>query len=174
MARIPPQSIAVIDDFLDPPIPRTEQERIAGLRKAGDKYNWIVKGKLPTLPHTYRFYQRVVDVLGLDEDQIVGIEYWVNIFAPGDAIHMHSDIDETEYRKTRRIVCGIAGAMMFGQCDDLEGGSFVFEDGVVIRPRENRAVLFFGGTRHGVETVTKGTRIAKLMSFWDRVPTAHQ
>jgi hypothetical protein len=124
-------------------------------------------------PHLYRFYNRAVSVMGLDEKQLVGIEFWVNIFKPGDGIHMHSDLDESLFRKTRRMECAVAGTMCFGETRNLKGGSFVFEDGITVRPRRNRAVLFFGGTRHGVQPVIEGECRAVLTAFWHRVPTAY-
>jgi hypothetical protein len=87
---------------------------------------------------------------------------------------MHSDRDKTLYKKTRRMECAMAGTMAFGEPRNLKGGGFVFEDGVMIRPRKNRAVLFFGGVRHGVEPVLEGERRAVLMAFWHRVPTAYE
>jgi 2OG-Fe(II) oxygenase superfamily len=176
-SRIPHTALTVVDDFIDPPIAEEEIDRIDGLRdksKPG-KYNWALKEELPKLSSDlFRFYQRSIEVMGLDEDQIVGVEFWINIFGPGEGIHMHADIDESLYRKTRRMCCALAGTMAFGEPRNLKGGSFVFEDGVIIRPRRNRAVLFFGGVRHGVEPVTEGERRAVLMAFWHRVPTAYQ
>ena len=176
-SKIPPTALTVVDDFLDPPIPEEELDRIDKMRdktKPG-RYNWALKEDLPKLsPDLGRFYKRAVEIMGLDEGQIVGVEFWINIFGPGEGIHMHADIDETLYRKTRRMCCALAGTMAFGEPRDLKGGSFVFEDGVMIRPRRNRAVLFFGGVRHGVEPVTQGERRAVLMAFWHRVPTAYE
>lgn len=175
-ARTPYTALTVVDDFLDPPIPEEELDRVDQMRdktKPG-RYNWALKKDLPAVsPHLARFYKRAVDVMGLDESQIVGVEFWINIFGPGEGIHMHSDIDETLYRRTRRMCCALAGTMAFGEPRNLKGGSFVFEDGVIIRPRRNRAVLFFGGVRHGVEPVLEGERRAVLMAFWHRVPSAY-
>ncbi|WP_175810629.1 2OG-Fe(II) oxygenase [Burkholderia cepacia] len=176
-SRVPKTAVTVVDDFLDPPIPEEEFDRIDKLRdktKPG-KYNWARKDEIEKIsPHLWRFFQRAVEVMGLDETQIVGVEFWINIFGPGEGIHMHADIDETLYRKTRRMCCALAGTMAFGEPRNLKGGSFVFEDGVLIRPRKNRAVLFFGGVRHGVEPVTQGERRAVLMAFWHRIPTAYE
>jgi hypothetical protein len=174
--RIPLTALTIVDDFLDPPIPEEELDRIDKMRdktKPG-RYNWALKDDLPKLsPDLGRFYERAVEIMGLNKDQIVGVEFWINIFGPGEGIHMHSDIDETLYKKTRRMCCALAGTMAFGEPRNLKGGSFVFEDGVTIRPRRNRAVLFFGGVRHGVEPVTEGERRAVLMAFWHRVPIAY-
>lgn len=176
-SKIPLTALTVVDDFLDPPIPEEELDRIDKMRdktKPG-RYNWALKDDLPKLsPDLARFYKRAVEVMGLDEGQILGVEFWINIFGPGEGIHMHADIDETLYKKTRRMCCALAGTMAFGETRDLKGGSFVFEDGVMIRPRKNRAVLFFGGVRHGVEPVTQGERRAVLMAFWHRIPTAYE
>jgi hypothetical protein len=176
-ARIPATAVTVVDDFLDPPIPEEELDRIDKMRdktKPG-RYNWALKEDLPKLsPDLGRFYKRAIEVMGLDEGQIIGVEFWINIFGPGEGIHMHADIDETLYKTTRRMCCALAGTMAFGEPRNLKGGSFVFEDGVMIRPRRNRAVLFFGGVRHGVEPVTEGERRAVLMAFWHRIPTAYE
>lgn len=176
-SKIPPTAVIVMDDFLDVPIPENEIERIDLLRdkSIAGKYNWAFKDDIKKVsPDLHRFYSKVIEVLGLDENQLVGIEYWINIFEPGDGIHMHSDLDETLFRKTRRMECAVAGAMCFSKTTNLKGGSFVFEDGIVVKPRNNRAVLFFGGTRHGVEPVISGERHAVLMAFWHRIPTAYQ
>jgi hypothetical protein len=174
---IPPTSISIVDDFLDPAIPEEEIDRIDKMRDktVPGKYNWAFKEDISRVSkHLRRFYERAVAVMGLDEEEIVGVEFWINIFGPGEGIHMHSDIDETLYRKTRRMECALAGTMAFAEPRNLKGGSFVFEDGVVIRPRKNRAVLFFGGVRHGVEPVLEGERRAVLMAFWHRVPSAYE
>lgn len=177
VSTLPKTAVSIVDDFLDPPIPEKELDRIDKMRdktKPG-RYNWALKEELPKLsPDLARFYNRAVEVMGLDENEILGVEFWINIFGPGEGIHMHSDIDETLYRKTRRMECALAGTMAFGETRKLKGGSFVFEDGVIIRPRKNRAVLFFGGVRHGVEPVIEGERRAVLMAFWHRVPTAYE
>jgi hypothetical protein len=167
----------VIDEFLDPPFSDEELDRIDQMRdRTGPgRYNWVLKEGIGDISgDLHRFYKRTVEVLELDEDQVIGIEFWINRFGPGDGIHMHSDIDEMLYRKTRLMRCAMAGTMCFGRTPGLKGGSFVFEDGITIRPRDNRAVLFFGGTRHGVEPVVEGERVAALMAVWDRIPTAHQ
>lgn len=176
-SKIPPTAMTIVDEFLDPPMSEDEIDRIDRMRDKSipGRYNWALKEDLPNLSQDlYRFYTRAVSIMGLDENEIVGVEFWINIFGPGDGIHMHADLDETLYRKTRRMECAIAGTMAFGETRKLKGGSFVFEDGVVIRPRKNRAVLFFGGVRHGVEPVIDGERRAVLMAFWHRVPTAYQ
>jgi hypothetical protein len=174
--KIPPTAVTIADDFLDPPIPEEEIDRIAKLRDPTrpGHYNWATKQDLPKLSADLgRFYTRVVEFLGLDDSEIVGVEYWINIFGPGEGIHMHADIDEKLYRKTRRMCCALAATMTFADQRGLKGGSFVFEDGVTIRPKKNRTVLFFGGERHGVEPVLAGERRTLLMSFWHRVPTAY-
>ena len=176
-SSIPPTAVTIVDDFLDPPMSEDEIDRIDKMRDKTipGRYNWATKEQLPALSSDlFRFYQRAVEVMGLDENQIVGVEFWINIFGPGEGIHMHADLDETLYRKTRRMECALAGTMAFGEPRGLKGGSFVFEDGVTIKPRKNRAVLFFGGVRHGVEPVTAGERRAVLMAFWHRVPTAYE
>lgn len=176
-SALPPTAVMIMDDFLTPPFPEDEFDRIDAMRdKSGpSRYNWAFKEDIKKVSeHLFRFYKKAVRVMGLDERQLVGIEYWVNIFGPGDGIHMHSDLDETLFRKTRRMECAVAGTMCFGATRNLKGGSFVFEEGVVVRPRKNRAVLFIGGTRHGVEPVIEGERRALLTAYWHRVPTAHQ
>ncbi|MGO7215260.1 2OG-Fe(II) oxygenase [Rhizobium ruizarguesonis] len=176
-SKVPATALVIVDDFLDPPIPEDEIDRIDKMKDntVAGKYNWAFKDDIEAIsPHLHRFYKRAVEVMGLDEAQILGIEFWINTFGPGDGIHMHSDLDETLYRRTRRMECAIAGTMCFAETKNLKGGSFVFEDGVTVRPRKNRSVLFFGGTRHGVEPVTEGLRKAVLVAFWHRMPTAHQ
>lgn len=176
-SKIPPTAVTIVDDFLDPPISEDEIDRIDKMRDKNrpGRYNWASKEDLPKLsPDLSRFYEKAIEIMGLDESEIVGVEFWINIFGPGEGIHMHSDIDETLYRKTRRLECALAGTMAFGETRNLKGGSFVFEDGVIIRPKKNRAVLFFGGVRHGVEPVTQGERRAVLMAFWHRIPTAYE
>ncbi|WFU53629.1 2OG-Fe(II) oxygenase [Bradyrhizobium pachyrhizi] len=176
-SKLPATAVVIMDDFLSPPIPEDEIDRIDKMKDntVAGKYNWAFKSDIPKVSsHLHRFYKRAVEVMGLDEDQILGIEFWINTFGPGDGIHMHSDLDETLYRRTRRMECAIAGTMCFAATHDLKGGSFVFEDGVTVRPRKNRGVLFFGGTRHGVEPVTHGVRKAVLVAFWHRMPTAHR
>jgi hypothetical protein len=176
-SKIPATAVIIMDDFLSPPIPEEEIDRIDEMKDktVAGKYNWAFKGEIEEVSaDLYRFYKKAVDVMGLDEAKILGIEFWINTFKAGDGIHMHSDLDETLYRRTRRMECAIAGTMCFAATHDLKGGSFVFEDGVTVRPRRNRAVMFFGGTRHGVEPVTHGVRKAVLVAFWHRMPTAHR
>ena len=175
---IPPTAVMIVDEFLDPPMPEEEIERIDTFRDgiSAGQSNWAYKEDIKGVSaDLHRFYCQAVEVLGLGpETKILGIEFWINIFGPGDGIHMHSDLDETLYRRTRRLECALAGTMCFGTPKDLKGGSFVFEDGVVVRPRRNRAVLFYGGTRHGVEPVLEGERRAVLMAFWHRLPMARR
>ena len=176
-SKVPATAVVIMDDFLNPPIPEEEIDRIDKMKDntTAGKYNWAFKYDIEKVStHLHRFYKQAVEVMGLDEKQILGIEFWINTFGPGDGIHMHSDLDETLYRRTRRMECAIAGTMCFAATHGLKGGNFVFEDGVIVRPRKNRAVLFFGGTRHGVEPVTHGVRKAVLVAFWHRMPTAHQ
>jgi hypothetical protein len=129
-ARIPATAVTVVDDFLDPPIPEEELDRIDKMRdktKPG-RYNWALKEDLPKLsPDLGRFYKRAIEVMGLDEGQIIGVEFWINIFGPGEGIHMHADIDETLYKTTRRMCCALAGTMAFGEPRNLKGGSFVLK-----------------------------------------------
>lgn len=175
--KIDPRTITILDDFLEQPIPEEEIDRIDRMRdkNVAGRYNWVRKEDISLVSLSlHRLYSRTVEILGLNEDELVGIEFWVNTFGPGDGIHMHSDLDETLYRKTRRMECAVAGAMFFAQTRDLKGGSFIFEDGIIIRPRNNRAVMFFGGTRHGVEPVVEGERRSVLMAFWHRIPTAYE
>jgi hypothetical protein len=175
--KISPTAVTIMDDFLDPPFSEAEIDRIDKMRDLNmpGRYNWALKEDIGALsPEMHRLYKKAVEVMGLDENEIVGIEFWINIFVPGEGIHMHADLDETLYRKTRRMECALAATMTFGEPRNLKGGSFVFEDGVTIRPRRNRCVLFFGGVRHGVEPVLEGERRAVLMSIWHRIPTAYK
>jgi hypothetical protein len=176
-SSLPPTAVLIMDEFLDPAFPDEELDRIDHMKDKTrpGRYNWTFKEDIEKVsPHLHRFYKKAIATMGLDESQIVGIEFWANIFGPGDGIHMHSDLDEPLFRTTRRMECAIAGTMCFGRTKDLKGGSFVFESGVKVRPVTNRAVLFIGGTRHGVEPVIEGERRALLAAFWHRVPTAHE
>ena len=137
-------------------------------------YPFATVDKLPDLsPDARRLFDRVVSVVRPDASSIVGAECWANIFNEGDGIPMHSDIDEILYRETRQLRCALFGAVYYGRCENLEGGSLIFEDGVVVLPKRNRCVIFFGGTRHSVEKVRTGIRKTVVMSVWDRIPFAH-
>src|SRR4051794_33227908 len=93
---IPPTAVTIVDDFLDPPIPEDEIDRLDKMRDKTipGRYNWALKHEIKNISEDlYRFYLRAVEVMGLSEKEIVGIEFWINIFGPGEGIHMHADLD---------------------------------------------------------------------------------
>jgi hypothetical protein len=66
---VPPTAVTIVDDFLDPPVPEEEIDRIAEMRDKNvpGRYNWTTKEELPTISRDlYRFYKRAVEVMGFE------------------------------------------------------------------------------------------------------------
>lgn len=171
-----PQSFLIIDDFLEQAFDASEFDELAKRRsrESGNTYNWTPVNQLGGMPNsTALVLNRACSYVGMDAQQLLGVEYWANRFVVGDEIKMHSDIDEMRFRKTRRLACGLMGVVYYASCSQLIGGDLHFEDGIMVAPRKNRCVLFFGGTRHAVTPVRSGVRETLVMSLWDEIPLAY-
>jgi|GEM_PF-5817702 len=174
---IPPTSILVVDNFLSDPFTDYEIDKIISLRDAKSRnwYNWLSKEAIPNFSSKVAtIYHNAISYVGLDESEIVGVETWANQLELGDFFHMHSDIDEVPYIRTRRMRSAILGLVYFADCKDLQGGNIIFDDGVYVGARTNRCVLFFGGTPHAIDRVEAGTRKSLVMSIWDEVPLGYR
>jgi hypothetical protein len=125
-----------------------------------NRYPWAAIEQInATSKEIERLYKSAIGILGIDEKEIKGIEYWGNEFGPNDQTAMHSDVDEMLYKIKRRLACcAMAGVIYYAHCEQLVGGGLQFEDGVTVQPRENRCVMFFGATRHAVLPVQSGKR----------------
>ena len=171
-----PQAVHIFDDFLLPPFEGNELKRIASLRTKKDvnRYFWHdLKTAAPISLEISRLYQRVLKAVTITEEaKLVGFEYWANELGPRDSLAIHSDVDEYLYVKHRQLRCAQIGVIYFGACTDLRGGELVFEDGIIVSPRSNRCVVFFGATRHGVERISNGSRSTVVMSIWDHATQA--
>jgi hypothetical protein len=93
-----------------------------------------------------------------------------NIMLEESFFHSHTDEDPNDeggYDGAKRTyVCGLF------LNDDYEGGEFTFEDqGVSFVPKAGSLVFFPGWcTRHGIEKVTKGSRVNMLAIYHDILP----
>ena len=89
-----------------------------------------------------------------------------NIMQEGAYLNEHEDYsygEDDEHDPTKKtLVCGLFLS------DDYEGGEFTFPDNnLVVSPEAGSLVLFTGhSTRHGVNIVTKNTRINVLYMFY--------
>jgi hypothetical protein len=172
-----PQSIIILDDLLNPPFESGELARIIKMRSKEhvNRYPWAAAEEIHTASKEIaRLYKVAIGILGIDEKEIKGIEYWGNKFGPNDRTAMHSDVDEMLYKIKRRLACALAGVIYYAHCEQLVGGGLQFEDGVTIQPRNNRCVMFFGATRHAVLPVQSGERYTIVLSIWDMVPFANK
>jgi hypothetical protein len=90
-----------------------------------------------------------------------------NYMHEGAELFSHNDdrigSEPVEGLNSRTYVCGLF------LTDNYEGGELVFEEeGVSLKPKAGDLVLFPGFyTRHGVNKVTKGTRLNILTHFFD-------
>ncbi|MFD0935604.1 2OG-Fe(II) oxygenase [Methylobacterium trifolii] len=170
-------AVVIVDDFLPSPFGEEAAVSIGAIRSEArhGSYNWIEatqieSSKLPIAG----LIEFIINSFKINTDDVAGFEYWSNDIASGDAMSFHSDIDEALYKRTRRIISPLLTCVYYVAVSNVRGGSLVFEDGVIIKPRANRLALFFGGTRHGVEKVESGRRLSIVVNFWDRVPLSYQ
>lgn len=93
-----------------------------------------------------------------------------NVMEEGSVLPSHRDEDAgsdgTFDGKTRSHVCSIL------LNDDYEGGELLFDDqGVQLKPKPGSLVLFPGYcVSHGVNKITKGSRVNILVFFYDVLP----
>lgn len=91
---------------------------------------------------------------------------YVNIMHENAELATHSDQDKNVKAGVKSYIAGLF------LTDDYEGGELVFPDlGLSIKPNKGDLVLFPGHcTNHGVNKVTKGTRVNVLAIIHELVP----
>ncbi len=77
----------------------------------------------------------------------------------------HYDKNEYKWQNNKKLVFPIFTAVIYLKVSDLKGGNLLFEDGVSIKPKENRLVLFGPGVKHRVEEFT-GKRFSLSINPW--------
>lgn len=113
-----------------------------------------------------QFFKETYDMHG----EFVCNRVYGNIMDENAYLHSHRDEDpneDGEYDgKKRSHVCGLY------LNDDYEGGELLLEDqGVALKPKPGTLVFFPGFyTNHGVNEVTKGSRVNILIFFYDMLP----
>lgn len=133
-------------------------------------FSFDPEGLLQRLVHeAYDFFLEnytMVGTLGLNRSH-------ANYMHEGAVLHSHhddrhSDNDPIEGLNSRTYVCGLF------LTDDYEGGELYLEQqDVSLKPAIGDVVFFPGfSTRHGVNLVTKGTRLNVLTHFFDVIDPA--
>lgn len=123
--------------------------------------------RLPRIIEMIRdYYLSTHEMLG----EFVFSRVFGNIMDTGASLPSHLDEDPDNNGnfdgKKRSHVCSIL------LNDDYEGGELLFDDqGVVTKPKPGALVLFPGFyVHHGVNEVTKGSRVNLLVFFYDVIP----
>jgi hypothetical protein len=112
------------------------------------------------------FYETTHEMYG----EFVFSRIFGNVMETGAILHSHRDEDpgptgEFDGKK-RSHVCSIL------LNDDYEGGELLFDDqGAQVKPKPGSLVLFPGYyVSHGVNEITKGSRVNLLVFFYDMLP----
>jgi len=113
-----------------------------------------------------QYYENTYEMYG----EFVFSRIFGNVMDQGAVLASHRDEDanpDGEFDgKKRSHVCSIL------LNDDYEGGELLFDDqGVAIKPKKGSLVLFPGHyVSHGVNEITKGSRVNLLVFFYDMLP----
>jgi len=104
-------------------------------------------------------------------DDIVGYDNWCH--CNPQEVKWHNDKDEELLRQTGNLsfpLCSIV--YYFNVDDDLIGGDLYFDNGVNLKPKNNRLVLFGPSLFHGVNK-HKGSRSSFLVNPWKSKPLGY-
>ena len=102
-------------------------------------------------------------------NNLVGYEVWThsNTIPIGDNDDgWHKDRDELSYHVRKLFRFPICSIVFYVKVKELKGGELVVED-TVIKPKENRLVIFGPGLIHKVNEF-KGERISFNLNPWNR------
>jgi len=100
----------------------------------------------------------------IDLSSMIGYEYWCNSNQQG--LDWHTDKDEKLFHTSGQLELPLCSMVYYAKIQDLAGGEFI-SNSEIIRPVENRLVLFSAGLMHKVDPYT-GTRIAVSINPWAR------
>lgn len=98
----------------------------------------------------------------IDLSTMVGFETWSHYNTkPG----WHLDKDESLYHSTGEVSFPLCSIVYYLSIENLEGGNFVTET-EIIKPKNNRLIIFSPGLYHSVEKFT-GKRLIIAIAPWD-------
>jgi len=156
------KKLIIIDDLLEIGSLKSFLEKVEF-----DKFEnkWFYMDK----PETYT--KHIINI-GADHFPIAGIvgyETWThkNTRPESDKFHeWHYDKDEYRYSINQILRFPIFSAVFYIKID-CSGGNLIMENGVEIKPKTNRLVLFEPGLKHRVEKF-EGTRYSININPWRR------
>lgn len=109
--------------------------------------------------HTLGHYAKKIFEL----ENTIGYEYWTHVNTkPNDA---HQDKDEVAYLKKGISRFPQCSTVFYLEVENLKGGELVFMNGITVKPKVNRLVLFKPGLEHYVEEFT-GHRVSIAVNPW--------
>lgn len=138
---------------------------IAGgeLTSGPSRFDWDTEGHLHKVAvFAYNLFK---DRYGLGDDFVLN-RVFGNVMQEGAYLDEHEDYsygeDDAHDSSKKTLVCGLFLS------DDYEGGEFTFPDNdLKVKPKAGSLVVFTGhSTRHGVNKVTKNTRVNALYMFY--------
>jgi|TARA_B110000259_G_scaffold182008_1_gene224982 hypothetical protein len=92
-----------------------------------------------------------------------GYEYWTHVNTkPNDT---HQDKDEVAYLTKGISRFPQCSTVFYLEVENLKGGELVFTNGITVKPKVNRLVLFSPGLEHFVEEFT-GHRVSIAVNPW--------
>ncbi len=135
--------------------------------------NLDLKFYLKDESHCYKYY--VDNLIGLacnyfNLKKYIGYELWTrnNI----EKVDWHYDKDEWLFNKENKLSFPILSMVFYVSVKNLKGGRLHISDDLVVKPKENRLVLFPQGIKHCTSIYT-GQRNSFLINPWDKVPNSY-
>ncbi|QTN25676.1 2OG-Fe(II) oxygenase [Rhizobacter sp. AJA081-3] len=98
------------------------------------------------------------------------IEYWSNTIGVGHQLPAHIDKDEGLYRRSGVVVSPVLTAVYYADVCVFTGGQLDVE-GILVKPRQNRLVMFDGCLSHQVRRVRTGVRRSLVLNAWRSPPS---
>jgi hypothetical protein len=149
--------LIVIDDFLN----QDQLEKMAAQYRATTNPNTMTwfGGSFVELTEKDSYTALVLKEASkyFDLSSMVGCERWAHFNTRTD---WHYDKDE----KNKELVHPLCSTVFYPIVEDLVGGEFVTQD-CVIKPKQNRLIVFSSTILHKVEPFT-GTRLAVAVAPW--------
>ncbi len=106
-------------------------------------------------------------------EHYIGYEFWSHNDTKTN-LYFHYDKDELLAKKENKFSFPLLSIVFYPKIVNLKGGKLYLGKDLIIKPRENRLVLFPEGVYHGTSNYNKeGKRISFLINLWDKLPTSY-